>query len=187
MLANTASNNFDRADALGERIAELAAELTAGTYRLIETIGEFDALDGPMKQGALTTEQWLSWRIGMGKHEAREKVRVAKALRTLSLTREAFRTARISYSKTRAIVRVATPENEAALIDIACSCPAAQLEVICRKFRSVVDSQKQTKTPEEAEEARFVRKHWTDEGMLRLTIQLPAAEGARLVAAIESG
>ena len=34
--------------------------------------------------------------------------------------------------------------------------------------------------------ARFVRQQWTDAGMLRVTVQLPADEGARLLAAIES-
>ena len=56
----------------------------------------------------------------------------------------------MSYSKVRAITRVATPENEALLVDMATSAPASVLETLCRRFRGVVEAERQT--PEEADE-----------------------------------
>jgi hypothetical protein len=47
----------------------------------------------------------------------------------------ALRPGRISYSKVRALTRVATPENDGALLAIARSSTAAQLERICRGLR----------------------------------------------------
>jgi len=176
---------MDDTDALGDQIGRLAGSLAVGTHRLLTAIGQFDAAEGWAKQGALTCRQWLSWKIGMGKGEAREKVRVARALRELPRLDAAFGRGEVSYSKVRAVTRVATPENESLLVDIAKYTTGQQLERVCRKFRSVV-RQTQTKTVEQAEEARYVRHHWTDDGMLSVSIQLPADEGSRFLSAIDA-
>ncbi len=44
---------------------------------------------------------------------ARDKVRVARSLESLPRIGEAFRSGHVSYSKVRAMTRVATPENPA--------------------------------------------------------------------------
>ena len=50
---------------------------------------------------------------------AREKVRVAHALKVLPQISEEFRRGRVSYSKERAMTRVATEKNEDYLLMIA--------------------------------------------------------------------
>ncbi len=170
-------------DALGDQIGRLAGSLAVGTHRLITAIGQFDAAGGWAKQGALTCRHWLSWKIGMGQGEAREKVRVARALRELPKLDAAFGRGELSYSKVRAVTRVATSDNEALILDIAMYTTGQQLERVCRKFRSVV---RETKTVAEAEEARFLRHHWTGDGMLSVSIQLPADEGARVLSALDA-
>src|SRR4030095_6078625 len=69
---------------------------------------------------------------------AREKVRVAPALTDLPLISAAYRDGRLSYSKVRAITRVATAETEADYVEIATSATAAPVEKIVRKLRQVV-------------------------------------------------
>ena len=56
---------------------------------------------------------------------AREKVRVARALDGLPLVGAEFGKGRLSYSKVRALTRVATPENEKSLVDVALGATAA--------------------------------------------------------------
>ncbi|MBK7539114.1 MAG: DUF222 domain-containing protein [Myxococcales bacterium] len=56
-----------------------------------------------------TCAHWLSWRVGWDLGTAREHLRVARALHTLPLVSEALSAGQISYSKTRAITRVASP------------------------------------------------------------------------------
>jgi len=175
---------LDDLDALGDQIGRLAGSLAVGAHRLVTAIGHFDAAGGYAKQGAMSCPQWLSWKIGMGKGEAREKVRVARRLRELPELDAAFGRGEVSYSKVRAVTRVATSENEELLIDIAKYTTGQQLERVCRKFRSVVRAE--TPTVAEAEEARYVRHHWTDDGMLSVSIQLPADEGARFLSAIDA-
>ena len=168
---------------LGDEIAALAAQLEAGEYRLITKIGEFDEQGGYAREGALSCAHWLSYRVGLGLGPAREKVRVARVLPKFPLIAKAFEEARVSYSKVRAITRVATPENEALLVDMATSAPASVLETLCRRFRGVLEAERET--PEEADERRKVVVHHTDDGRLRLCVELDADEGARLLAALD--
>jgi hypothetical protein len=169
---------------LGQQIARFAAEITAVTYKLIEAIGAFDRLGGWAHQGAISCAQWLSYRIGMDVHSAREKVRVARALEKLPRIAKKFEEGRLSYSKVRAITRVGTPENEQALLDVAMASTAYQLEQICRRFRGVVE--RSAPSLEEAEIRRYVSQQESN-GMMRFTIQVSMDEGARLLAAIEQG
>ncbi|MCC7386714.1 MAG: DUF222 domain-containing protein [Deltaproteobacteria bacterium] len=170
---------------IGDEIAELAAHLNAAEYRLISKLAEFDARGGWSHQGAISCAHWLSWRIGLGLGPAREKVRVARVLPLLPKIAAAFREARISDSKVRAITRVATPENEALLVEMAVSAPASILEKICRKFRSVVEAERDRETPAEADARRTVRYQHLPDGRMRFTADLPADEGARFLAALD--
>ncbi len=106
-------------EALGNRIAELSAHLTACKARLIDLIGEFDASGGWADEGCLTCARWLNWKCGVSAPAAREQVRVARALRGLRRVREAFASGAVSYSKVRALTRVATPQSEEYLLMIA--------------------------------------------------------------------
>ena len=81
-------------------------------------------------------------RLGWDLATAREKVRVARALGRLPAISESLRTATLSYAKVRALTRVATPENEAKLLEMALMATGAQLERLCRGYRGVLDSEK---------------------------------------------
>jgi len=103
--------SLDRAshlDRLGDEIAELAAHLDAATARLLELIREFDAREG-WGTGFSSCAAWLSWRVGLEPGAARERVRVARALGALPRIARALARGGVSYSKVRAITRVATP------------------------------------------------------------------------------
>src|SRR4026208_2185208 len=96
---------------LGERIAEQAAHLDAATHRRLADLRAFDTRGGWHVQGAMSCAHWLSWRVGWDLVTARERVRVARKLATFSVIDDALRRGEISYSKVRALVRVATAEN----------------------------------------------------------------------------
>src|SRR5436190_23204648 len=93
-------------DRLGDEIAELSAHLDAATARLLDLIREFDARGG-WNHGFRSCADWLSWRVGLDKGAARERVRVARALGVLPHLARAFARGEVSYSKVRAVTRVA--------------------------------------------------------------------------------
>ena len=121
------------AEKLGNRIAELAARIQAATYELLVLIREFDA--GGAWSGFASCAVWLSWRTGLAPGAAREHVRVAQALERLPKLSDAMRRGQVSYSKVRAVTRVATPETEQVLLDVALAGTAAHVERVVRAWR----------------------------------------------------
>jgi Domain of unknown function (DUF222)/HNH endonuclease len=85
----------------------LAGNLAAAQCRFLRLLAEFDRRDGWAGPGLKSCAHWLCWRIGMSLRTAAEHVRVAHALTRLPKITEAFAAGRISYSKVRAITRIA--------------------------------------------------------------------------------
>jgi hypothetical protein len=169
--------------AMGEAIAETAAIIDVATHRFLTQLREFDRVDGWDRAGALSCAHWLSWRVGMDLGAAREKVRVAKKLAELPAMDEALRKGEISYSKVRAMTRVATAENEADLLSMARSATGAQLEKICRLKRMVnaLDGE----SAAEVEERRYVVERPASDGMVSIQLRLLPEEAARVMKAFE--
>ena len=120
---------------LGEEITELAAHIHAATCQLLEMIRIFDEEQGWGGFGVNSCALWLNWKCGMNTGAAREKVRVAHALAELPLITSAFREGRVSYSKVRAMTRVATRDNEDFLLSIARHGTANHVERLVSLYR----------------------------------------------------
>jgi hypothetical protein len=184
-MCSTASSAEPRSLELLEReICELAGHLAAATCRWLLLIAEFDELEGWASQGSLSCAHWLSWRCSLSPGAAREHVRVARRLRELPLVRARFERGELSYCKVRALTRVAAPETEAALVEMACHATGAQLEVLVRGYGRALAA---TLDAAERQHAlRYLSCNWDDDGSLRIQGRLPADEGALLLAAIEA-
>ena len=100
--------NETRCQQLENQITELSAHIHAATYRLLELIREYDDSEGWCGPGLNSCAHWLNWKCGINLGAAREKVRVAHALEELPQISEKFRNGEVSYSKVRAMTRVAT-------------------------------------------------------------------------------
>jgi hypothetical protein len=111
---------------LEAEITELWGHLNAATYRFLKLVAEFDQRQGWALHGLANCAQWLNWQCGIGAVAAREKVRVANALEKLPKIADSFRRGVISYSKVRAMTRIAAPETEAELLNIAESGPGQE-------------------------------------------------------------
>src|SRR5262252_5339533 len=85
--------------------------------------------------GHLSAAHWLNWQCGIGMTAARTKVRVARALEQLPEISAGFARGEFSYSKVRAIARVATPANESVLAHVARYGTASHVEKLVRKYR----------------------------------------------------
>jgi hypothetical protein len=171
-------------DALAREIALLSAQIEAATYRLLSLIRQFDAANGWCEMGARSCAHWLSWRVGWGLPAARERVRVARALGELPAIGEALRKGEISYSKVRAITRIATPENEQTLVSYAYHNTASQVEKVVRLYRHA-DRAVQAELDEKREASRELCCFTDDDGMLVIRGRLSPEQGAVLLAALE--
>lgn len=107
-------------------VSELGRRLAGAQQALIEAVAALDDSGEWAADGAITCAHWIADHLDVESCTAREWLRIGRCLRALPLTAAAFADRRLSYSKIRALTRVATPENEAALIDIANAVPAAR-------------------------------------------------------------
>ena len=123
---------------LGHAISLLAAQINAANHRLLRLIAEFDRSGGWREQGTMRScAHWLVAHCGITLGAAREKVRVARQLEGLSEVNDAFSEGDISYSKVRAITRVATPENEGFMVHLAQQNSAGHLEKLVSRYEPV--------------------------------------------------
>jgi 5-methylcytosine-specific restriction endonuclease McrA len=166
---------------LEAQICELAGHLAAATCRFLVLLGDFDARRGWASWEMTSCAAWLSWKCQMSSATAREHVRVARALRNLPVLRAEFGAGRLSYAKVRALTRIATPENEAGLAEIAGPMTGSQLERFARAHRRCSDAD---------DAAARVRRRLTwrfeDDGSLAGTFRLPPLAGAALLKALRA-
>src|SRR6056297_136194 len=168
-----------------DEITELAAHIHAATFRLLELIREFDEREGWGGPGLRSCAHWLNWKCSIGLGAAREKVRVAHALANLQKISDEFRQGRISFSKVRAMTRVATPVNEVELLNIARYGTASHVERLVSQYRKV----KRIEALEAENQRHRLRElNWyvDDDGSYVFKARLTPEQGERVVRAIES-
>ena len=169
---------------LGEEIATLAARIDAATYELLVLIRKFDEQEG-WNNGFLNCAQWLTWRIGLAPSAARERVRVARALGDLPLMSESMKHGQLSYSKIRALTRVARPDTEKSLVDLGRAGTAAHIERVVRAWRRV-DRTVEAQDDELRDAASHLATHIDENGMFVIRGRLAPEVGEVLVKALDA-
>jgi len=170
---------------LEDEITELAASITVATARLLLLIAELDRREPWGAQGLRSCAHWLNWKCGIDLGAAREKVRVARALGELPLIRAAFTCGEISYSKVRAMTRVATADNEDYLLMIARHGTAAHVERLVRGYRRAKRLEDGA-VANKVHASRTLHWHWDEDGSLVLHGRLPAEMGAVVIKALQA-
>src|SRR2546421_429129 len=169
---------------LGDEIAELSAQLDAATARLLDLIREFDARGGwGNGSGFRSCAHWLTWRVGLHRGAARERVRVARALGTLPLLAQALARGELSYSKVRALTRVATPETEERLLRVGRAGTAEHVERIVRGWRRV-DRKAEPEETTRRHRNRALHVYHDEGGMVIIRARLEPEAGAVVVQAL---
>ena len=168
---------------LGNQIAELSARIDAATYELLCHLHEFDLRHG--WEGWRSCAHWLNWRTGIDLGAAREKLRVAAALADLNHVSAAMARGQLSYSKVRALTRVASPATEARLLAVALCATAAQVERLVRAWRRA-DRDAQPDAEQVLLASRTLSMHVDVDGMVVLRGRLPPEVGALLMRAVEA-
>jgi 5-methylcytosine-specific restriction endonuclease McrA len=150
--------------------------------RLLDLIRDFDTRGG-WGNGFRSCAEWLTWRIGLAPGAAREHVRVARALGTLPRLAQALARGELSYSKVRAITRVATPETEERLLSVGRGGTAAHVERVVRAWRAV-DRKAEVRETAERNRARALHVYQDDDGMVVIRGRLEPEAGAVLMQAL---
>ena len=166
-------------DLLESEIVTLHAHLCAEEYQFLVKLREFDLRQGWRPYHFNHCAEWLNMKCGISLSTGREKLRVAKALFFLPHISGAYQNGELSYSKVRAMTRVATEITERELLGYARKATASQVDQHCAGLRNV---QQKFSTPcaNRAHDQRKLRVTPTLDGRFLLNGELPE-ESARLV------
>ncbi|MDN5751352.1 MAG: 13E12 repeat family protein, partial [Pseudonocardia sp.] len=157
----------------------MAGHLAAGTCRFLQLLAEFDTREGWAGPGLRSCAHWLGWRVGMDARTARDHLRVAHALTRLPATTAAFATGRVSYSKVRALTRIADADTEHTLLGVALHGTASQLDGLVRAARAGAD-------PRPATARRAMAWSRDPDGSLLVRLRIPAERGEQLLSAVQA-
>ena len=177
---------IDADEMLAREITLLAGQINAANHRLLKLIAEFERRKAWSGGGTVRScAHWLNWKCGIALGAAREKVRVAQCLENLPLIDASFAAGEISYSKVRAMTRVATPENEDFLLRIAQHGTASHVEKVVGKYKGVQAKQDDV-VERDQDNARKLVYYQDSDGMWVIHAKLPPEAGALVVKAIEA-
>jgi hypothetical protein len=170
---------------LEAQITELAGQLNAANYRWLLLIAEFDRRQGWADGSLQSCAHWLNFKVGLNLGAAREKVCVAHALPALPKIAAAMARGHLSYSKVRALTRVATEATEDSLLMIALHGTAYHVEKTVRYFREAQQAEELSRDMQQ--QVNRTVDYWYDsDGSLIFKAHLPALGGAMLIQALES-
>jgi hypothetical protein len=167
-------------DTLEAEIASLYSKISAETCRWLLLVAELDRREAYLKWECHSCAHWLSWHCGVALRAAQDQVRVARRLGDLPRITQAFSRGHLSYSKVRALTRVADEQSEGRLLELALDSTAAQLERIVSAYRRATTAP----DPSGLAERRFATFSWDDDGCLELHARLTPDEGAIVMKAL---
>jgi hypothetical protein len=184
-ISDPAAAESDAREERMDRVAVLYAHITAATRDFLAAVAECDRHRDWSAEGFGSCAEWLAWRVGLGHNAATERVRVARALERLPLTSEAMSSGALSFSKVRALTRVATPEIEAELLTFARAGSTAKLERMVRAWKTLCrdDEQKRERLLHGTRRLSVVPD---GDGMYVVRGRLSAEDGALLMRALEA-
>jgi len=175
----------DALDDLSDEIVTLAAHIHAATHQLLVLIAQFDRWRGWEVGGHRSCAHWFAFRTGITLGAAREKVRAAHAIERLPRISASMARGELSFSKVRALTRVADPDNETELLEFARSTTTEGLERLVRGWKrmSRLDEQE---LEGERHRSRCFSVFPDDDGMYLVRGRLDPEVGALLMRAIEA-
>ncbi len=155
--------------------------LSMATWRqLLVHVAEYDRSCAYRADGMTSMADWLVARYGLARRTANDWVLAASALETLPAVADAVSSGRLSADQVRSVVRLATPENDAAVAGDAVGRSAAELEAMARLAKPPTEAD-----ANDADRQRSFRWRDTPDGSgVRLSGQLPPEAGATLAAAL---
>jgi Domain of unknown function (DUF222)/HNH endonuclease len=162
---------------LMEAATETAHRVGALLGRFVELVGELDRRQGWRDEGATSLEGWIVERCGVSVPTARAWSHVAGRLFDLPQLAGALCAGEISFDKVRAVVDVATPETDHALVETAVDCSVRQLAELARSTRGT--GAERARSDEGRRSLRF------NDTFRTLSVQLPPESYAEAKRALE--
>ncbi len=165
-------------------IIEVGTTWAATQHQIVVLAAELDHSGAWAVDGSPTAAHWIAAALDIEVCTAREWVRCGRAIEVLPNIAAAFGAQRLSFSKVRAITRVATPDNEVELIDLAERVPAGRLAHTLAVWLS------RNEDPDDRARRHHRDRSFTSrvepDGMITGTYRLPPLEGGTLLTVLDT-
>ena len=169
---------------LADRLRTFIHDWARSQFRIVSMAADFADSAEWAAESAPTAAHWLADVADIEVSTAREWIRVGRRLRELPASADAFARRAVSYAKIRTLTRIATPESERELLDMAGTVAAGQLG------RALAAWVAATSNPEELarhhQRSRSVRRRIEPDGMVGYTMQLPPLVAGHLDARLQN-
>ena len=124
-------------DELTERARELAGEISAAEANLAAVLAEVERRGIHSQWECRSIERFAGWHLQQSPTRARALAEVGRSMTELPVVAEAVADGTLSFDKAKAVAKVAAPDTESALVELALHATAAQTQRICGKWRKV--------------------------------------------------
>lgn len=170
------------------RIAGFDRLVAAENQQRLELLDELSIADRDgfwHDDGAPSMADWLTYRYKMSKYAAHRMTRVASAIQTMPMVREAFASASLSWDQLQAIIAIADavdhPDPDAYLAAEAIGKTPQEIRALVANHTPVDPN---PSTPE-GRGTRWVSYRFSDsEPIMEMRVRLPDVDGAALVTAL---
>jgi len=173
-------------DALTVRARELAGEISAAEANLAAVLAEVERRGIHSEWECRNIERFAGWHLQYAPGRARALADVGRAMAELPLVAEAVADGTLSFDKAKSIVRVAAPETERALVDLALHATTAQTQRICGKWGKVDERGRHHPETGEPVEQRPTLLVVTDDDGVELRIRFDHVHGQLVLASIDA-
>jgi hypothetical protein len=172
---------------LGSALITLSTRLASLECQWMELLAEYDRREGWRVEGQLSAVDWLVWKCGLTRRGARDRLRVAHALRRRPIIAAAFATGSISYSKVREITRITDADDatDEFLLRLAERGTAADLGRAYHHWKDLQDQERGIERYLRRWDRRRFGFHRTLDGMGVIEIVLPAEEAEEVLAHLD--
>lgn len=169
-------------DALAERARAVATQISVLQAEYAALAARIAASATP---AGCTARQWLCLSTGVTPAEAARAVRIGTKLAELPAIASVFEAGSVSEGVVDAMVRVATPTNEAALVEAASVASGAQLIKLIRSYQKAAPTEPDGEPPvPPAERPDEFWGHFDEDGRYRFGGDVGAELGATMASAI---
>ena len=178
---------------MSARLVDLQHQIARLEAEWLDTAAVWQRRGAWSDDGALSGPGWLVHNTDMAASTAREKLRVARTLTDMPMTREAYACGHISYSHVRLLARAVHADtaeafagHEATLVDAARKLSVTEFAVAVRHWRNHADPDGALGDADRETDRRKLHCSRTFEGSTVLDARLDPEAGAIVAGAIDT-
>lgn len=183
VVAGIDGNEYEVACFIDDRVANVAGLRNAGDAAMVELVAEVIANDLWEGSGINSPTHWVGWKFGLTRGRARQVVTIASRLDALPYLAKIFADGRLSFEQAHCVARYCPDGYDESVADFATYATMHQLRHTLSRYS--FDAESRDDEQDGKPSRNRVSKGFGDDKRYRLSLDVDAASGATIDAAID--